>query len=152
MDQNKLEEAEEICRLLATKAKAELGKDKHDYYVYQEKLLYVLQLSGKLNFKGLNQREDFNSMMDVEITTNQDLQERERMMFGISISRYSPLSLANRYLLPKFNVVMDGFWETGSICSSFFNYEFENGRRYHAVSPKENKYGIRDLHLGHKVS
>jgi hypothetical protein len=90
----------------------------------------VLHLSGKVNFRGLNQREDFNFMMDDEITTHQDLQERERMMFGISISQYDPLSLANRYFLAEFDGVMDGFWGTGSICSSFFNYKFENGRRY----------------------
>jgi hypothetical protein len=152
MDQNKLEEAEEICRLMATKAKTELGKKKRDSYVYQEKLIYVLHLSGKVNFRSLNQRDEFNSMMDVEIATQQDLQECERMMFGISISCYGPLSLANRYFLPEFDGVMEGFWETGSVCSEFFDYPFENGRRYHAVSPKENHHCIGDLQLGHKVS
>ena len=150
MDQNRLQEAEETCRLMASAAKTNMELDQMGTIVYQKKLHYVLQLAGKLTIGGSNNMGGFNSMTSYG-PENLEFLDSDGCLLEKSFSGGNTLSTTSEDFVGPEDW-MDGFFETTQITPRIFDHEIENGRSYHAVSHRNTLLEKMSLFLYHKVS
>jgi hypothetical protein len=92
----------------------------------------VLQLAGKLTLGGSNNMEEFSSMTSYGPKTLEFL-DRDGCLLEQSLSDGNTLSTTNEDFVGS-GYWIDGFFEGEAITPSFYDYEIENGRSYHAVS------------------